>query len=220
MSHESGTIAEDENSIMFNSRVLLALMSATLFAGCAVHRPVDLSDSKGIVVARTSEKLRTVADVAVINKAADAKQEHHFFGADQVPINPEERTAVTVTNDLKDYFSSHLAKDRDGRRAIRVTIEQAEAYWTLRGAVKVPIVGLFALAGDDSFHLKTVLRIEVEEVGKPTRTYVYDQTTEIPDGSANLPSDIDRTYQRLIAKSRRQLVETLDKDFLPDYVAQ
>ena len=62
--------------------------------------------------------------------------------------------------------------------------------------------------------------IEVEEVGKPTRTYVYDQTTEIPDGSANLPSDIDRTYQRLIAKSRRQLVETLDKDFLPAYVAQ
>jgi len=191
-----------------------------LFAGCAIHRPVDLSDSKGILKEATTERLKTVADVAVFDKATNPKQEHHFFGADQVPINPEVRSAATVTTDLKDYFASHLAKDRDGKRASRVTVAQADAFWTLRGAVKVPIVGLFAIAADDPFHMKTVLRIEVEEVGRPTRTYVYDQTTDIPDGNANAPSDIDRSYQRLIAKSRKQLVETLDNDFLPEYLTE
>ena len=77
---------------------------------------------------------------------------------------------------------------------------------------------VYSLAADDPFHMKIVLRIEVEEVGRPTRTYVYDQTTDIPDGNANASSDIDRSYQRLIAKSRKQLVETLDKEFFPEYI--
>ena len=201
--------------------LLVVPLAVSLIAACApIHRPVDLSSSKSIVTATTLERLKTVADVAVMNKAPDAQNDHHFLGADQVAINPEVRTSAIVANDVKDYFSSRLLNDHDGKRAIRVTVERADAYWTLRGAIKVPIVGLFALAGNDEFHMHTVIRIETEEVNRPTRTYIYDQATELPDGNAAFPSDIDKSYQRLIAESRKQLAQRLDKEFLPEYLAQ
>ncbi|MDR5776278.1 MULTISPECIES: hypothetical protein [unclassified Caballeronia] len=149
-----------------------------------------------------------------MNKATDAQNDHHFFGADQVAINPEVRTSATVASDVKDYFASRLLSDRDGKRAIRVTVERADAYWMLRGAIKVPIVGLFALARNDEFHMHTIMRIETEEVSRPTRTYVYDQVTDLLDDNPAFPSDIDKSYQRLIAESRKQMPQRLDTEFL------
>ncbi|KIG01757.1 hypothetical protein [Caballeronia concitans] len=60
----------------------------------------------------------------------------------------------------------------------------------------------------------------MEEVSRPARTYVHEPMTDLPDGNAAFPSDIDKSCQRLIPESRKQIVQRLDKKFLPEFIAQ
>lgn len=198
-------------------RIWIALLAAAGLAGCASGPlKVDLSDSvyQG---SPPSDQKPQVSAVVVVNRAPPGKPVNSVsLGDAQFPLSVAEPASETVENDIRRYFSERLAEDPQATRALRVTIQRADAFWVLTTADRIPIVNIFTIAAPSDIGLNLRVRLEVEESGKVMASYDYDEV--IPSrGTLTSDEQVANVYRTLISAYRQAFFGRLDQEFTGRY---
>ncbi|OTP80252.1 hypothetical protein [Caballeronia sordidicola] len=79
-------------------------------------------------------------------------------------------------------------------------------------------LGLALLGTPDVFTMRVRATFEVEDHGKVLRTFSYDETYSLADGSATTQDSIAESYERLIALYRQRFFDDLDRQFAARYL--
>jgi hypothetical protein len=129
----------------FPKRLCAAAIISFLLGACAPLPPIDVSQSASLVRTSISDsKKSVVSSIEVKNDAPPpVPAENTTFSASYMPIGSN--TAETVAADIKAYFDGATTRGTEDAQVI-ARIEIADAYWVLKAAAKVPIVGIFLLA--------------------------------------------------------------------------
>ena len=125
----------------------------------------------------------------------------------------------TLVNDLKKYFAN-VTDRADNSRRIVARIDKADAYWMSPGVNKIPIVELFTgFTSIYPFVFDISITFEVEENGKVVNSWPFSQKVEIPDGYSQSEEGMKESYQRLIAKYRQIMFDSITDEFIPRYLS-
>ncbi len=198
--------------------IALGFTFIVALAGCAPMPPVDVSKSGDLVRTTLAPQSRAkLSSVEIIDRATPSKLENEgVFGDTEVGVR--QPTSQTVTEDIKAYFDKATIRESGSGQKVIVRIEKVDAYWVFRAAKKVPFVGLALLGTPDVFVMKLRASFEVESQGKVLRTFNYDETFSLANGSASTRDSIAESYQRLIALYRQRFFDDLDKQFAARYL--
>ena len=109
-------------------------------------------------------------------------------------------------------------RDPASTEKVIVRIEQVDTYWVFRAAKRAPFIGLALLGTPDVFAMRLRATFKVEDNGKVLRTFSYDETYSLADGSATTQDSIAESYARLIALYRQRFYDDLDQQFAARYL--
>jgi hypothetical protein len=157
-----------------------------------------------------------VSFVKVLNKADEGRFVNNPFGDSVFPIKPHTPTRETVEDDLRRFLIETLPVRQAAPRSLRVTISKAESYWIYGGAMTIPVIGLAFVGADTEFGMNLRVLFEIEENGKVTRSYLFDERITV-QGKATTPDSIKESYQKLIAEYRTRFFGELETNFLNRY---
>lgn len=199
-------------------RLLLAIATSLLVCGCASTPPViDLSESVFKAGSINQSERKQIGTLRIINRADDGKVVNTILGSDSIfPIKPATTTKETVEQDLKRFFESVFSTDKTTAQDITVTISKADSYWVWGGGAKVPFFGLFMVNADTEFGINLRVLFEIEQKGKVTASYLFDEKITIQDKAATQEAII-QSYQKLIAEYRKRLFGELETRFVGRY---
>jgi hypothetical protein len=189
---------------------ILVCAATICLAGCAPLQ-VDLSRSEYRPVVTTAPK--QVRSVTVIDRAPTPEVQNKLFGTSEIPIKTTVPLRATVESDVKLLFAQAVQTNSNSNTAVLVTLRQADAYWAMGVADKIPFVGLATAARDRDFTMHVVMSIEVRKNGAVTSTYPVDRTVTIV-GKATTRDDVASSYQRLIAKYREVVLGDIEHNFI------
>ncbi len=200
-------------------RFLFMVIASLLVCGCASAPPViDLSESAFKVSSLRKSERKKIGSLKIINKANDGQLVNTMLGSDSFfPIKPATATKETVEQDLKRFFDDVINIDKTSEQSLTVTISKADAYWVLGGADKLPIIGLFTANSDREFGLNLRVLFEVEQKGKVTASYLFDEKITVQDKAATQEA-ITHSYQKLIAEYRKRFFGEIETRFVGRYL--
>jgi hypothetical protein len=200
------------------SALLITLLIFFVLSGCAPLK-VDLSGSDKFVDRQGQTSPSYDYKLVVLNRAAETKMDRRLFGSSVFPLKSEAGTPMdTLEIDIKRYFG-HITSRIDNERRIVVRINKADAYWINPGVNTIPFVGMITVwMAQYPYVFDISVTFEVEENGKFIRSYIFTQKFEILDGDVASDAKIEESYQRLIARYRQIMFDTLDQEFIPRYL--
>ena len=181
-------------------------------AGCAPLQ-INLSDSEYQPIPSTFATSKTVAGITIINRAADAALQNNLLSVSLIPINTAVSAQSTVESDIKLLLAQTLHIVDNADKSIFVTIRRADAYWAMSVADKIPFVNLATVARDREFIMHVVMSFEIRKNGIIVANYPVDREVKII-GKATTNSSIAKSYQRLIAKYRSDVLGDIEDNFI------
>lgn len=198
--------------------LLVCLVAGMILSGCA-PMIIDLSGSEHLVNRQVEKKDHYDYRLAVLNRAPETKPDINFFGADVFPMRTEEKPKDTLEKDIINFFSTITSRN-DNEKRIIARIDRADAYWINPAVNKIPFVGLFTAWADVTFAFDISVTFEVEENGKVVYSYPFTQKVVLVDGNASIPSEIEKSYQRIISMYRKMMFDSLELEFIPRYLSR
>jgi hypothetical protein len=200
-------------------RVFLLVLFAMILSSCASGPLViDVSDSIYKPSKDVSGSGKNFNKIEIINTADDGDIIRSGLGGKAIyPLWPATRTKKTLEDDLRRFFSDVAIIDKSSSRSIIITISKADSYWVMGGVAGVPIVGLAFVGADSEFGMNVRVLIEVEEGGKVTASYHFDEKIRIM-GKATTGDAIKDSYRVLISEYRKRLYGELESRFLNRYL--
>lgn len=200
----------------------IVLVSAVLLAlfGCA-PMPVNLASSDNFVNRQAQNKNRLDYKLVVINRAAQTKTDVNMFAVGTFPINKRIQVdpQATLESDIKKGFEN-VTERTDNYRRIVARIDKADAYWVSPAVNGIPLIGLFTMyTSNYPFVFDISVTFEVEENGKVVNSWPFTQKVEIQDGNGATPGGIEESYQRLVAKYRKVMFDSINDEFIPRYLS-
>ena len=199
-------------------RLLLIVAASLLVCGCASAPPViDLSESVFKAGSVKHSERKNIGTLKIINKADDGKFVNTILGSDSVfPIKPATTTKETVEQDLNRFFDNVLNIDKTSDQSLTVTVSKADSYWVWGGADKLPIIGIFTANSDREFGLNLRVLFEIEQKGKVTASYLFDEKITVQD-KATTQEAIIQSYRKLIAEYRKRFFGEIETSFVGRY---